>query len=144
MLPTQGFHDQGILLPGILLVFSRLKQTTDSRTHRLLLATTAEVLIWLWLAAFGRIALRPLPTDNQFYSKAVFVLPLRTAAVFPFVLFGIRHETSLPQFRLNRTKLTVSETSAAFLRVLGGKRFSVQPTIRRGFPELAFPECEVV
>lgn len=86
MLPTQGFHDHGILLPCIFLVFSRLKQTTDSRTHRLLLATTAAVLIWPWLAAFGLMALRPLLTDNQFYSKAVFVLPLRTAAVFPFVL----------------------------------------------------------
>lgn len=55
-----------------------------------------------------------------------------------------RHETSSPQFGLNRTKPTVSATSAAFPSVLGGIRFFVQAAMRRGFPELAFPEREVV
>jgi hypothetical protein len=33
--------------------------------------------------------LRPLLSHRLFYSKAIFALPLRTAAVFPFVVLGL-------------------------------------------------------
>jgi hypothetical protein len=89
LLPSQGFQDQVILLPGIFLVFCRWTQPTYTGTYKVLLVTAAAVLMWPWFAAFGLIALRPLLTHDQFYSKAVFVLPLRTAAVFPFVLLGM-------------------------------------------------------
>ncbi|MFZ0290427.1 MAG: hypothetical protein WAL65_15255, partial [Candidatus Sulfotelmatobacter sp.] len=46
-------------------------------------------LLWPWVASLGLIALRPFLRPEQFYSKAVFVLPLRTAAPFPFVVLGL-------------------------------------------------------
>lgn len=100
LLPSQGFQDQAILLPGIFLVLGQWKHPYYTRAQSLLFTTTAAVLIWPWFTAFGLIALRPFLTHDQFYSKAVFVLPLRTAAVFPFVLLGVlalrlRHLSSL-------------------------------------------------
>jgi hypothetical protein len=89
LLPSQGFQDQVVLMPGILLVLYRWREFSSTRTLRALLATGFAVLVWPWVAALGLIALRPLLTDQQFYSKAVFALPLRTAAVFPFVLLAV-------------------------------------------------------
>jgi len=89
LLPSQGFQDQVILLPGIFLVSYRWKELSSTWIYKALLATGAAVLLWPWLAAFGLIALRPLLTHQEFYSKAVFALPVRTAAAFPFVLLGV-------------------------------------------------------
>jgi hypothetical protein len=87
-LPSQGFQDHVILLPGIFLVWYRWRELASTWTHKALLAIGAAVLLWPWLAAFVLIALRPVLAGHVFYSKAVFALPLRTAAVFPFVLLA--------------------------------------------------------
>jgi hypothetical protein len=89
LLPSQGFHDQVIVLPGIFLVSHRWKDLRSNWVSKVFLATGTGILLWPWLAAIALIGLRPLLTQQDFYSKAVFVLPLRTAAVFPFVLLGV-------------------------------------------------------
>jgi hypothetical protein len=45
--------------------------------------------LWPYTAAFSLVVLRPLLNPELFASKAVFVLPLRTAAAFPFVVLGL-------------------------------------------------------
>ncbi len=89
LLPSQGFQDDVVLLPGIFLVSYRWKELSSTKTYKALLATGTAVLFWPWLAAFVLIASRPLLAYRVFYSKAVFTLPFRTAAVFPFVLLGL-------------------------------------------------------
>ena len=88
ILPSQGFHDDVILLPGIFLICYRWRELASTWTHKALLVIAAAVLLWPWLAAFALIVLRPLLAAPAFYSKAVFALPLRTAAVLPFVLLA--------------------------------------------------------
>ena len=87
-LPSQGFQDHVILLPGIFLVWCRWRELAVTWTHKAILAIGAAVLLWPWLAAFGLIVLRPVLAGQMFYSKSVFALPLRTAAVLPFVLLA--------------------------------------------------------
>jgi hypothetical protein len=89
LLPGQAIHDHVILLPGILLVACRWKDLFIGWTRRTVLVIGVGILLWPWLAAFALVVLRPLLTHEQFYSKAVFALPLRTAAVFPFVVLGL-------------------------------------------------------
>ena len=89
LLPSQGFQDHVILLPGIFLVSYRWRELSLTWASKALLAIGAVVLLWPWLSAFGLIVVRPLLTGPVFYSKAVFALPLRTAAVLPFVLLAV-------------------------------------------------------
>ncbi|MGB7822643.1 MAG: hypothetical protein WBL22_10675, partial [Candidatus Sulfotelmatobacter sp.] len=89
LLPGQAVHDHVILLPGIFLLASRKEPQYSSPIFRALLAVGTAVLLWPWVASLGLIALRPFLRPEQFYSKAVFVLPLRTAAPFPFVVLGL-------------------------------------------------------
>lgn len=102
LLPSQGFHDQVILLPCVFLVSLKWKELSPTWVGKALLLTATGVLLWPWFAAFALIVLRPLVTRPLFYSKTIFVLPLRTAAVFPFVLLGVlalglrRSQPSLP------------------------------------------------
>jgi hypothetical protein len=101
LLPSQGFQDQVILLPGIFVVLYRWRELSFGWIRKALLATAGAVLLWPWLAASGLLVLRPLMTPQVFYSKAAFALPVRTAPVFPFVLFGVlalafRHPSPRP------------------------------------------------
>ena len=89
LLPSQGFQDHVILLPAIFLVSYHWRELSSTWTHKALVAIGAAVLLWPWIAAFGLIALRPVLPPRVFYSKAVFALPLRTAAVLPFVLLAV-------------------------------------------------------
>lgn len=89
LLPGQAIHDHLILLPGIFLLSSRWREMSSTRIQRALLALLAGILVWPWIASLALIALRPILSHQQFYSKAIFVLPLRTAAVFPFVVLGL-------------------------------------------------------
>ena len=89
MLPGQALHDHVILLPGIFLLALRREVWSSNWIFKALLVLGTVVLLWPWIAACGLIALRPLLTQQQFYSKAVFALPLRTAAAFPFVVLGL-------------------------------------------------------
>ena len=89
LLPGQAVHDHVILLPGIFLLSGRWREMSSSWIQKILLATAAAILLWPWIASAGLIALRPLLSHQQFYSKAVFALPLRTAAAFPFVVLGL-------------------------------------------------------
>lgn len=89
LLPGQAVYDHGILLPGILLLASRWQSQYSSPTFRTLLAIGAGVLLWPWLSSLALIVLRPLLRPEVFSSKAVLLLPLRTAAAFPFVVLGL-------------------------------------------------------
>jgi hypothetical protein len=88
LLPGQATHDQVILLPGIFLLASRWREIWANWISRAILLTAAAVLLWPWVSSLTLIAMQPLINHDVFYSKAVFVLPLRTAAVFPFVVLG--------------------------------------------------------
>jgi hypothetical protein len=89
ILPGQAIYDHGILLPGILLLLSRWRELAINWVLRALLLIGVAVLVWPWIAAAGVLLVRPLLSDQQFYSKPVFALPFRTAAVFPFVVLGL-------------------------------------------------------
>ena len=88
LLPGQAVHDHVILLPGIFVFVCRWEQLSASRIVKWLLVAGVAVILWPWLTAFSLILLRPLVSASQFYSKAVFALPLRTAAAFPFLVLG--------------------------------------------------------
>ena len=88
LVPGQSVCDHVILLPGILL-FACRNELHRSTLFRALFAIGAAVLLWPWLAAAGLIVLRPFLRPEVFYSKALFVLPLRTAASFPFVVLAL-------------------------------------------------------
>jgi hypothetical protein len=89
LLPGQALHDLVILLPGIFLLSNRWREMASSWIRKALLLTGIGILLWPWLAAVGLIALHPVLSHQQFYSKAIFALPLRTAAAFPFVVLGL-------------------------------------------------------
>jgi hypothetical protein len=89
VLPGQALYDHGILLPGIFLIVMSRQELSSNRISKMLMYIGVAVLLWPWFASFGLILIRPLLTDQQFYSKAVFALPLRTAAVFPFIILGM-------------------------------------------------------
>jgi lysylphosphatidylglycerol synthetase-like protein (DUF2156 family) len=89
ILPGQSVCDHVILLPGIFLLGSAKEPQRRSPIFRALLAIGAGVLLWPWIASAALIALHPFVSPEHFYSKAVFALPLRTAAAFPFVVLGL-------------------------------------------------------
>jgi hypothetical protein len=89
LLPGQSVCDHVILLPGILLLARVGKNGSGSRIFRALLLIGVSILLWPWVASFSLIVLRQGISPDVFNSKAVFVLPLRTAAPFPFVVLGL-------------------------------------------------------
>jgi hypothetical protein len=89
LLPGQSVCDHIILLPGIFLLASRIDLRDSTPMFRCLLALGVALLLWPWLAAVGLILVRPFLSPELFYSRAIFVLPVRTAAVFPFVVLGL-------------------------------------------------------
>ncbi len=89
VLPGQSVCDHIILLPGILLLASRRPLQRAGAISRALLAIGIAMLLWPWVAAMGLIVFHPFLGPELFNSKAVFVLPLRTAAPFPFVVLGL-------------------------------------------------------
>ncbi len=89
LLPGQSVCDHIILLPGIFLLVCRSASNKFSRMFRALFKVGAAVVLWPWLSATVLIGLHPFLRGELFYSKALFVLPLRTAASFPFVVLGL-------------------------------------------------------
>jgi Glycosyltransferase family 87 len=89
LLPGQAVYDHGILLPGILLIASWRRELSQGSVLKALLAMGMAVLLWPWIASFALIAFHPLLPQPRIYSNAAFALPLRTAAVFPFVVLGL-------------------------------------------------------
>jgi hypothetical protein len=89
LLPGQSVCDHLILLPGIFLLACRNELHKSSRIFRALFALGGAVVLWPWLAAAVLIVLHPFLPPEVFYSKALFVLPLRTAAPFPFVVLAL-------------------------------------------------------
>jgi len=89
LLPGQAVYDHVILLPGTLLLASRWQQWSANWVLKTLLVIGVATLVWPWIASLTLIALHPFLTHQQFYSKAIFSLPLRMAVVFPFVVLGV-------------------------------------------------------
>jgi Glycosyltransferase family 87 len=111
LLPGQAVHDQVILLPGIFLIANTWRSLAANRNGRKILILGAAVGVWPWLAAMGLLALRPMLSNPTFYSKLIFALPLRTAAVFPFlvlVLLVLRYHLWRKQASMSRNKAEVT------------------------------------
>jgi hypothetical protein len=109
LLPGQSLHDHVILLPAILLLAGDQAQSSTP-VFRVLLAIGIVVLFWPYVAAFALIMLRPFLSPSLFLSKAVFVLPLRTAAAFPFVVLGLLTIDMRGTMRKKKTRIeSVSE-----------------------------------
>ncbi len=89
LLPGQSVCDHVILLPGIFFLVCRSQWLQSTPTFRAMLAIGAAVVLWPWLAATALILLRPFLRAEVFFSKALFALPLRTAAPFPFVVLAL-------------------------------------------------------
>jgi hypothetical protein len=89
LLPGQAIHDQVILLPGIFLVSFGWRELRFTGIGKALLWAGAGLVLWPWVSAFGLLLLRPWLGQQEFYSRAIFSLPLRTAAAFPFVILGV-------------------------------------------------------
>ena len=86
---------------------SRKQPEGSSPIFRALLVVGVAVLLWPWVAALGLIVLRPFLSPKQFYSEAVFALPLRTAAAFPFVVLGLL-ALALCRLSIRRGKLAAA------------------------------------
>jgi hypothetical protein len=90
ILPGQAVYDHIILLPGILFLLRDWRRLRDAgRVPRTLVIVGAIVLFWPYPSAFVLIAIRPLLTTQQFFSNALFPLPIRTAASFPFAVLAL-------------------------------------------------------
>jgi len=89
LLPGQAVYDDVILLPGIFLIASRWRTLSSTWVLRSLLVMGAATLLWPWFTSFVLILLRPFLTNQQFYSNPTLSLPLRTAAVFPFIVLAL-------------------------------------------------------
>ena len=89
LLPGQAVHDHVILLPGIFLLSSLRLVASSKWVVRMLVFLGIGILLWPWVASVGLVVLRPAISPEQFYSKSIFALPLRTAAVFPFIVMAL-------------------------------------------------------
>ena len=89
LIPGQSVYDHPILLPGIFLLASRKQPEKPSPIFRVLLLIGTGMLLSPRIASLGLIIARPILSPERFDSKAVFVLPLRTAAPFPFVVLAL-------------------------------------------------------
>jgi hypothetical protein len=87
LLPGQAIYDHVILFPGIIFLLQHWRSLRSSkRVSRMLPIVGAIVFFWPWIAAFGLVVARPWLAPQQFYSNAIFALPIRTAASFPFLV----------------------------------------------------------
>jgi len=92
ILPGQAVYDHIILLPGILFLLRDWRRLRDAgRVPRTLVIVGAIILFWPYASAFALIAIRPLLTTQQFFSNALFPLPIRTAASFPFAVLALTY-----------------------------------------------------
>lgn len=88
VLAGQAVYDHIILLPGILLLASRLARFSSNWIHKAVVTAGAAVLLWPWFASMLVIAMRPFLSHQMFYSRAVFYLPIYLAVVFPFLVLA--------------------------------------------------------
>jgi hypothetical protein len=87
LLPGQAVYDHIILFPGIILLLQHWKDmTSSSRGLRIVSIMGTIVFFWPWVAAVGLTLVHPWLSAEHFFSPAVFALPIRTAASFPFVV----------------------------------------------------------
>jgi hypothetical protein len=89
LLPGHAMYDRVVLLPGILLIAFRWHDFARRPAFRIVLLVTAAALFWQWFFALVLLAVRPLLSPEQFFSSAVFSLPIRTAGAFPFGVLGL-------------------------------------------------------
>ncbi len=90
LLPGQAIYDHIILLPGILLLLRYWRRLRDAGgLPRMLRTLGAVILFWPWVAAFGLLVVRQLLRPEHFFSTAIFSLPIRTAASFPFAVLAL-------------------------------------------------------
>jgi hypothetical protein len=86
VLAGQSLCDDIILLPGILWLAHARQPQRSSPIFRRLRALGLALLLWPWAAALGLIGLRPFLSRELFRSKDIFILPVRTASTFPFMV----------------------------------------------------------
>ena len=117
LLPSQGFQDDVVLLPGIFLVSYRWKELSSTRTYKALLATGTAVPFWPWLAASVLIASKPLSPTGCSTRKQ--------SSLFRFALqrfFHSRYWDCSPwvfnlEFRTRQNRIRVQHDSSTRLQL---------------------------
>jgi len=90
MLPGQAVYDHIILLPGILVILSTWRDVVlASRAFAIVLAAAALALFWQWMVVIPLLVSRYFLSPAQFFSAAVFLLPLRAAASVPMAVAAV-------------------------------------------------------
>jgi hypothetical protein len=90
LLPGQAIYDHIILIPGILIVSRDWRKLwAAGRVVRILLTLGCVAVFWQFAAACGLLLVRPLLAAATFDSRAVFTLPIRTAASLPFAVLAL-------------------------------------------------------
>jgi|SRR5579863_1260977 len=90
LLPGQAIYDDIILIPGILIVWRDWRKLwAAGRIVRILLVLGCVAVFWQYAAACGLLLVQPLLAAATFDSRAVFSLPIRTAASSPFAVLAL-------------------------------------------------------
>ena len=89
LLPGQAIHDEVILLPALLLLAWPSEPSPSNGILKALRVTAGAVIVWPLFAAFILILLRPVLSNSLFSSQLILAMPIRTAAVFPFVVLAL-------------------------------------------------------
>jgi hypothetical protein len=87
LLPGHAVYDHVVLLPGILLIASSWRRFAPSLPARVILGFTALTLFWQWIFAPFVIAIRFFSGSEL--TRAVIMLPIRTAASIPFAVLAV-------------------------------------------------------
>jgi hypothetical protein len=89
LLPGQAVYDHVILLPGILWIACEWRELAASRPFRVILAVAALILFWQWIVVLPLLALRPLLSNQAFFSRGLWLLPFHAAASVPLGIFAV-------------------------------------------------------
>jgi Glycosyltransferase family 87 len=90
ILPGQAIYDHVVLFPGIFLVIrNRDKFLNGGKIPRALLLAGTLILFWPWISATGLLIIHRWLAPAIFGSTAIFALPIRTTASFPFVALAL-------------------------------------------------------
>ena len=90
VVPGQAVYDHVVLLPGILaILFTWREIVLTNRPFGIILAAAALTLSWQWIAVIPVLVAGHLLLPEQFFSSALFLLPLRAAASVPTAVAAV-------------------------------------------------------
>lgn len=89
LLPGQAVYDHVILLPGILWIACAWRKVATTPSFRVILAIAAVILFWQWMIVLPLLAVRPLLSNETFFSRGVWLLPFHAAASIPLAVSAV-------------------------------------------------------